>query len=222
MVMKGDFMKQKKTTEFQLRQTVLASPDLTSTEKIIMTAILMRVDWKTFTGQVSVNVLAEMTSNKERTVKRALKKLIELKWIKRESKRLEYAKSTAALTTVLLTHTQSSVIDDTVTVSQMTPPSVTDDTLSSVKNDTQTISYNSISIQNNNIENESLDSSEMNQFCVNEDENDDFWLYPSSIEDPRKRLSVQSYIQAHAQKLTHLQKQALLFPEISQPVWCAK
>ena len=117
--------------EYRMRQEVLSNPDLTSTEKIVMFAILMKVDWKTFQGQVSVSLIAGLTSNTERTVKRALKKLVEGGWITRESIRLGYSKSTAALTTVLFNNVKNdtSVTNDTMTVSQMTPPSVTDDTM---------------------------------------------------------------------------------------------
>ena len=83
--------------EYRMRQEVLSNKDLTSTEKIVMFAILMKVDWKTFQGQVSVSLIAGLTSNTERTVKRALKKLVSSGWITRESIRLNYSKSTAWL-----------------------------------------------------------------------------------------------------------------------------
>ena len=160
--------------EYQMRQAVLSNPDLTSTEKIVMFAILMKVDWKTFQGQVSVSVIAGLTSNTERTVKRAVKKLVESGWITRESTRLGYSKSTAALTTVLFNNVKNdtSVTNDTITVSQMTPPSVTDDTINSVKNDTHTISNNINTIQNNSLETEPHDEEEVDQNGFE----DEFWI----------------------------------------------
>lgn len=203
--------------EYQMRQEVLSNPDLTSTEKIVMFAILMKVDWKTFQGQVSVSVIAGLTSNTERTVKRALKKLVESGWIARESTRLGYSKSTAALTTVLFNNVKNdtSVTNDTMTVSQMTPPSVTDDTMNSVTNDTHTISNNYNTIQNNSLETEPHDEEEVDQNGMEVE----FWIYPSSIQDANRRMMVQSYIQAHYHSMTESDRQRMLYPELAEPIW---
>ena len=203
--------------EYQMRQAVLSNPDLTSTEKIVMFAILMKVDWKTFQGQVSVSVIAGLTSNTERTVKRALKKLVEGGWITRESTRLSYSKSTAALTTVLFNNVKNdtSVTNDTMTVSQMTPPSVTDDTINSVTNDTHTISNNYNTIQNNSLETEPHDEEEVDQNGME----DEFWIYPSSIQDASRRMMVQSYIQANYHRMTESDRQRMLYPELAEPIW---
>ena len=203
--------------EYQMRQAVLSNPDLTSTEKIVMFAILMKVDWKTFQGQVSVSLIAGLTANTERTVKRAVKKLVESGWITRESIRLGYSKSTAALTTVLFNNVKNdtSVTNDTMTVSQMTPPSVTDDTMNSVKNDTHTISNNINTIQNNSLETEPHDEEEVNQNGFE----DEFWIYPSSIQDASRRMMVQSYIQSRGHTMTEADKQRMLYPELAEPIW---
>ena len=203
--------------EYRMRQEVLSNPDLTSTEKIVMFAILMKVDWKTFQGQVSVSLIAGLTSNTERTVKRAVKKLVESGWITRESTRLNYSKSTAALTTVLFNNVKNdtSVTNDTMTVSQMTPPSVTDDTMNSVKNDTHTISNNINTIQNNSLETEPHGEEEVDQNGFE----DEFWIYPSSIQDASRRMMVQSYIQAHYHRMTESDRQRMLYPELAEPIW---
>ena len=60
--------------EYQLRLQVLSS-DLKPNEKMIMFAIIMKVDWKTFKGQVSVGQLVEMTNSTVPTVKRILGQL---------------------------------------------------------------------------------------------------------------------------------------------------
>ena len=74
--------------EYDVRLQVLAS-DLTSTEKLIMLAILLKVDWNTFTGPVAISQIVKMTNTKKRTVQRAVKKLVELKWITRTSRHIE-------------------------------------------------------------------------------------------------------------------------------------
>jgi hypothetical protein len=54
--------------EYKLRLQVLAS-DLKPNEKVIMFAIIMKVDWNTFKGQVSASQLVEMTGFSLPTVK---------------------------------------------------------------------------------------------------------------------------------------------------------
>ena len=71
--------------EYKLRLQVLAS-DLKPNEKVIMFAIIMKVDWNTFKGQVSASQLVEMTGFSLPTVKRILSQLTKKSWIKRTSR----------------------------------------------------------------------------------------------------------------------------------------
>ena len=207
--------------EYDVRLQVLAS-DLTSTEKVVMFAILLKVNWTTFTGQVAVNQIVDMTQIKKRTVQRALKKLIEMEWITRTSKHIERERSTAAQTTVLVhnikgvSHMTPSVKGDTVGVSHMTLGDVTHDTVESDTDDTHTISNNINSINNNIEETETHDSSEVDQFCIEGGDIDDFWLYPSSIQDPVIRRQTELYIQSHP-NLDYSERQRLLFPDLANP-----
>lgn len=213
--------------EYQLRTHVLQS-DLKPQEKVVLFAILMKVDWKTFSGLVSVSVIVEMTNSTTPTVKRILKRLVEKKWITRESKHIAKEKSTPALTTILLDNisikvdtdinSDTSIKSDTPPVSNLIPPSIKTDTLSSIKVDTHTISNNINTINNNSLESETFAEEEVDQ----EGYEDEFWIYPSSIEDPRQRLATQSYIQAHYHRLSHGERQRLLFPDHNQPVWGRK
>lgn len=207
--------------EYDVRLQVLAS-DLTSTEKLIMLAILLKVDWKTFTGPVAISQIVKMTNTKKRTVQRAVKKLVELKWITRTSKHIERELSTPALTTVLVDNIKgmsSMTLDDTSDtrgMSSMTLGDDTNDTVDNVINDTHTISNNFNSISNNMEEPEPHGNLEVDQKSI--EGGDEFWLFPSSIEDPVVRRRTELYIQSHP-NLPHSERQRLLFPQLCVPIW---
>jgi hypothetical protein len=207
--------------EYDVRVQVLAS-DLTSTEKLIMLAILLKVDWNTFTGPVAISQIVKMTNTKKRTVQRAVKKLVELKWITRTSKHIERELSTPALTTVLVDNIKGvscMTLDDTSDtrgMSSMTLGDDTNDTVDSVINDTHTISNNFNSISNNMEEPEPHGNLEVDQKSIEGE--DEFWLFPSSIEDPVVRRRTELYIQSHP-NLPHSERQRLLFPQLCVPIW---
>ena len=85
--------------EYEVRKHVLSS-DLKPNEKMVMFAILMKVNWETFEGPVSVSVLVEMTNSTTPTIKRILSQLTKKNWIERTSKYISKEKSTPALTKV--------------------------------------------------------------------------------------------------------------------------
>jgi len=207
--------------EYDVRLQVMAS-DLTSTEKMVMLAILLKVDWKSFTGQVAISQLVSLTNIKKRTVQRAIKKLIEIKWITRTSKHIEKELSTAAQTTVLVSNIKGvspMTLDDTHDTKGMSPMSPWDDThdtVDSVINDTHTISNNFNSISNNMEEPEPHGNLEVDQKSIEGE--DEFWLFPSSIEDPVVRRRTELYIQSHP-NLPHSERQRLLFPQLCVPIW---
>lgn len=211
--------------EYDVRLQVLAS-DLKPNEKVVMFAILMKVDWNTFKGQVSVSQIVEMTNSSTPTVKRILSQLTKKKWIKRTSRYIERERSTAAFTEILFDNmgiksdtgvkSDTSVKTDTPTVSSMTPPRIKTDTVEGIKTDTHTISNNINSINNNIEETETHDSSEVDQFCIDGGDMDDFWLYPSSIQDPVIRRQTELYIQSHPH-LDYSERQRLLFPDLANP-----
>ena len=212
--------------EYDVRQSVLCS-DLKPMGKVVMFAILMRVDWSSFKGQVSVNQLVELTNSTTPTVKRVLANLVKKKWITRTSRHIERTKSTAAYTVVNLdkvsikTDTVSDVDrikSDTLTVSKPIPPSINSDTLNSINSDTHTISNNINSITNNIEEPEPHGDVEVDRFCIEGGDMDDFWLYPSSIQDPVVRRQTEVYIQSRP-KMLESDKQRLLFPQAATPFW---
>ena len=87
--------------EYNVRLQVLSS-NLTSTEKIVMMAILLKVDWKSFEGPVTINQIVNMTNLKKRTVQRSIKKLVTHKWITRTSKHIQRELNTIGHTRVLV------------------------------------------------------------------------------------------------------------------------
>ena len=216
---KGERMK-----EYELRQSIMMS-DLKPMEKLVMLAILMRVDWSTFSGQVSVNQLIDLTNSTRPTIKRTVANLVKKGWITRTSRHIERTKSTAAFTTIQLdkvsikTDTVSNmnrIKNDTPTVSNMNPHSIKSDTLDGIKTDTHTISNNINTVTNNMEEPEPHGNLEVDQNSI--EGGDEFWLYPSSIEDPVVRRRTELYIQSHP-NLPHSERQRLLFPQLCVPIW---
>lgn len=213
--------------EYEVRKHVLSS-DLKPNEKMVMFAILMKVNWETFEGPVSVSVLVEMTNSTTPTIKRILSQLTKKNWIERTSKYISKEKSTPALTKVKFDNigikndtsikNDTGIKVDTPPVSNLTPPGIKSDTLSGIKNDTHTITYNNNQFTNNNEETESDCFSEPDSISV-EREDDNFWLYPSSIQDASQRLAAQSYVQAHYHRLSYSERQRYMFPELTKPIW---
>ena len=210
--------------EYELRQSILMS-DLKPMEKLVMLAILMRVDWSTFSGQVSVNQIVELTNSTKPTVKRIIAQLVNNGWITRTSRHIERTKSTAAFTTIQLekvsikTDTVSKlnrIKTDTPKVSKLIPQGIKTDTLKSIKTDTHTISNNINSIKNNIERFEPHDKKEVDQEGI--DEGGEFWLYASSIEDPVLRKRAEQYILSHP-NLPSSEKQRILFPQFCVPIW---
>lgn len=216
---KGERMK-----EYELRQSIMMS-DLKPMEKLVMLAILMRVDWSSFSGQVSVNQLIDLTNSTKPTIKRIIANLVKKGWITRTSRHIERTKSTAAFTTIQLekvgikSDTVSNlnrINSDTPKVSNMTPHSINSDTPKSINSDTHTISNNINTISNNMEEPEPHGNLEVDQKSIEGD--DEFWLFPSSIEDPVVRRRTELYIQSHP-NLPHSERQRLLFPQLCVPIW---
>ena len=85
--------------EFDIRRAIL-SLRLSTTERLVFMAILIRVDWKTYQGEVSAIELASILNLNIRTIQRALKTLKNHKFITRISERTEDGKSTIAMTRI--------------------------------------------------------------------------------------------------------------------------
>ena len=216
---KGERMK-----EYEVRQSIMMS-DLKPMEKLVLLAILMRVDWSSFSGQVSVNQLIDLTNSTRPTIKRIIANLVKKGWITRTSRHIERTKSTAAFTTIKLEKVSiksdtvsklNRIKTDTPTVSNMNPHSIKSDTPKSINSDTHTISNNINTISNNMEEPEPHGEMEVGQESIEEE--NEFWLFASSIEDPVIRRRTELYIQSHP-NLPHSERQRLLFPQHCVPIW---
>jgi len=69
--------------EMTARLSIMAIEELTAAQKLIMLYILTRVDWTTWSGQVSTNDIELGTAQSGRNIKRSLKALTELGYIER-------------------------------------------------------------------------------------------------------------------------------------------
>lgn len=104
-------------TEFDVRRAIL-SLDISSTDKLVLLSLLIRVDWKTFSGSISVVEIASMLNMSHRSVQRSMKTLKEKKYISRFSEKIEDKKSKIALTQInstLILKSVKSVSDKSVT-----------------------------------------------------------------------------------------------------------
>ena len=203
--------------EYQLRLQVLSS-DLKPNEKMIMFAIIMKVDWKTFKGHVSVGQLVEMTNSTIPTVKRILKQLTKKKWIARSSKHIEKDRSTSAYTQILLDHVSikndTGIKTDTPPVSKLIPPGIKTDTPNGIKTDTHTISNNSY---NNNQSSDSLVTRKC-ESSEKEIKKGYTFLYDSSIKDLEERERVEKYVIRNAHRLSNLDQERYLYPDHNKPL----
>ena len=84
--------------EFDVRRAIL-SLDLTTTERLILLTVLIRVDWTTFAGEVSAIEISSILNLNIRTVQRAFSKLKKRKYISRFSEKIG-EKNKVALTQI--------------------------------------------------------------------------------------------------------------------------
>ena len=87
--------------------------DLKPNTKLTLLGVLHRVSWQSWAGNVSAKSIAEAMSLNERSVKRALKELIELGLIERQSQLTESGRNASAVTIINV----SLVMGDIVTPS---------------------------------------------------------------------------------------------------------
>jgi len=73
--------------EMDARLAIMAVEELTAAQKLIMLYILTRVDWQSWSGSVSTNDIEQGTKQSARNIKRSLKALADLGYIKRDIKR---------------------------------------------------------------------------------------------------------------------------------------
>jgi hypothetical protein len=70
--------------EHEVRKAIMSRKDLTDGDKVVMLAILLTVDWETWTNQTSLKAIANLTGKKRPNIVRHFKKLEQLKLISRD------------------------------------------------------------------------------------------------------------------------------------------
>ncbi len=145
--------------EYEVRKLIMRSKDLNASDKLVLLAMILKVDWETFQGRVSAREISKLISTGERSVKRTLSKLINLGIISRESKRISYNQNEPALTTLHVDKIDTSGEIDTsgkddTSVNNTTTPSVVLTTTPSGNNTTtpsgKLTTHTIVTINNNN------------------------------------------------------------------------
>ena len=70
--------------EHEARRAILKRTDLSAADKVTMMAILMSMDWKTWTNRTTHSALARMTGRNRGNINKNVKRLEELGLIKRD------------------------------------------------------------------------------------------------------------------------------------------
>ena len=129
--------------EYDVRKLIMKAEGLTAADKLVLLAMILKLDWETFQGRISAKEVSNLISTGERSVKRTISKLIKLGIISRQSQRIGHHQNEAALTTLHYDKIDTSDNSDTnvnsdtsdksdTSVNFATPPSVKDDTTPSV------------------------------------------------------------------------------------------
>ena len=85
--------------EFEARDFVLTSNQVSNNSKLIMLAILRNVNWETWTGAISQSFLKEYIKTVSvSTIKRSLSELENMSWISRDTTRIKAKNSTTMIT----------------------------------------------------------------------------------------------------------------------------
>ena len=128
--------------EFEARDCVLTSDQVSNNSKLIMLAILKNVNWETWKGTMSQSFLKQYIKTVSiSTIKRSLAELESVSWINRDTTRIK-AKNSPTVITVN--------INNLNTTSVQNEPSVK---MNSVQNE-PSVKMNSVQIDTNTVQNE--------------------------------------------------------------------
>ncbi len=152
--------------EYDVRKLIMKAEGLTAADKLVLLAMILKLDWETFQGRISAKEVSNLISTGERSVKRTISKLIKLGIISRQSQRIGHHQNEAALTTLHYDKINTSDNSDTngnsdtsdksdTSVNFDTTPRVKDDTTPSVNFDTTPrVNFATHTIDNNYNNNE--------------------------------------------------------------------
>jgi len=94
-------MNNQKLREVDIRFAIMKLK-LTPVQKLVLLAILQKVDWSTFAGLVSSSDVSETLNQNRRSVRRAITELKELGYITRSSHKLESKLNSKAKTQIII------------------------------------------------------------------------------------------------------------------------
>jgi DNA-binding MarR family transcriptional regulator len=129
-------------TEYKIRRAIL-SLDLTTTERLVLLTLLIRVDWTTFAGEVSAIEVSSILNLNIRTIQRAMSKLKKKKFISR------YSEKTGTRNKIALTQINTNrILKSDNIVSDKNDAKITSDNIVSDNNDA--LSDNNDALSDNN------------------------------------------------------------------------
>jgi hypothetical protein len=229
--------------EYDVRKLIMKAEGLTAADKLVLLAMILKLDWETFQGRISAKEVSNLISTGERSVKRTISKLIKLGIISRQSQRIGHHQNEAALTTLHYDKINTSDNSDTsdksdTSVNFATPPSVKDDTPPSVNFATPP----SVNFATHTIDNNYNNNGQSINLLVTENRAEEEWKwgemereeeieendreinqvytfrYPSSIVDPQERMKAENYVKANYHRLTYSDRERIMFPDLTKPV----
>jgi len=224
--------------EYNLRKLILSCPDLDSNEKVLLFALCFRLDWKTWSGFVSVSNLADLTQSTERTIRRVLSKLKTKGVIQRVSTREKGAsKSRVAFTKINLSFFDKydNIDTDKIDTDKIDTDKIDTDKIDIDKGDKidmdkgdnidpHTISNNNKQYSNSLIKRK-WGSMEEEEEYTEEIEEDDrevnqvyTFQYPSSILDPEERLKAENHVKANYHRLSYTDRERIMYPDLTKPL----
>ena len=223
--------------EYDVRKLIMKAEGLTAADKLVLLAMILKLDWETFQGRISAKEVSNLISTGERSVKRTISKLIKLGIISRQSKKIGHHQNEAALTTLHYDKIDTSDKSDT-SVNFDTTPRVKDDTTPRVNFDTTPrVNFATHTIVNNynnkeqsinslvteNRAEEALSWGDMEreeEIEENEREINQVYTfrYPSSIVDPEERMKAENYVKANYHRLTYSDRERIMFPDLTKPI----
>ena len=76
--------------EHEARRAVLKRQDLTDGDKVVLMAILMTMDWDSWTNRTSFKAIANLTGKRRSSISRNIRRIEKLGYIKRDFMSAEY------------------------------------------------------------------------------------------------------------------------------------
>ena len=149
--------------EFELQDKIIRSKSLSVRDRFIMIAMLKKVDWSTWSGQITQSYLNRYTGVSMSTIKAALKNLESMKWITRTTQRTG-ARNTPTIININVEHilkVHGVKMNGSNSTGENEPVKMNRSN-STGENEPVKMNYNTIDINNNNINNNNINNNNIN------------------------------------------------------------